>query len=64
MIQFKLKFSKNTLLKHGYSLNNNIISFTLNNGHLLKLEIDSINNMEVKKIIVNKQSNDKKGVAQ
>jgi len=64
MIQFKLKFSKNTLLKHGYSLNNNIISFNLNNGHLLELEIDSINNMEVKKIIVNKQSNDKKGVAQ
>jgi len=64
MIQLKLKFSKNTLLKHGYSLNNNIISFNLNNGHLLKLEIDSINNMEVKKIIVNKQSNDKKGVAQ
>lgn len=64
MIQFKLKFSKSTLLKHGYSLNNNIISFTLNNGHLLEFEIDSINNMEVKKIIVYNQNNDKKGVAQ
>lgn len=51
-IKVTLNFNIKEVLKFGYSLNNNVITFRIpdenKNEQLLKCEIDNINNMNVK----------------
>ena len=53
--KLKLSISRQNLIKYGYGMQNNIITFTFPTGHPkieveLKIHIDSINNYEIKKM--------------